>query len=85
MADNGTGIPGEALPYIFDRFYQADLSRPGGKHHGAGLGLAIVKEIVKAHGGKISVRSDPGLGSTFIIILPLSTPEAGTVVSKRKK
>ena len=85
VADNGTGIPGEALPYIFDRFYQADLSRPGGKHHGAGLGLAIVKEIVKAHGGKISVRSEPGLGSTFIITLPLSTPEAGTVVSKRKK
>jgi len=85
VADNGTGIPGDALPYIFDRFYQADLSRPGGKHHGAGLGLAIVNEIVKAHGGKISVRSESGLGSTFNIILPLSTPEAGTVVSKRKK
>ena len=85
VADNGTGIPGDALPYIFDRFYQVDLSRPGGKHHGAGLGLAIVKEIVGAHGGKISVRSEPGMGSTFTITLPLTTPEASTVVSKRKK
>jgi signal transduction histidine kinase len=85
VADNGTGISADILPYIFDRFYQADLSRPGGKHHGAGLGLAIVKEIIKAHGGKISVRSAPGTGSTFTIILPLTTPEATTVVSKRKK
>jgi signal transduction histidine kinase len=85
VADNGAGISGDVLPYIFDRFYQADLSRPGGKHHGAGLGLAIVKEIVGAHGGKISVRSEPGMGSTFIITLPLATPEAGTVASKRKK
>lgn len=85
VADNGTGISADALPHIFDRFYQADLSRPGGKHHGAGLGLAIVKEIIKAHGGKISVRSAPGTGSTFTILLPLTTPEATTVVSKRKK
>ena len=85
VADNGTGISADALPHIFDRFYQADLSRPGGKHHGAGLGLAIVKEIIRAHGGKISVRSDLGKGSTFTITLPLTTPEATTLVSKRKK
>ena len=85
VADNGTGIPAEALPKIFDRFYQADLSRSGGKHHGAGLGLAIVKEIIGAHGGKISVRSEPGAGSTFSITLPLTTPEASTVIPKRKK
>jgi len=85
VADTGSGIPAEALLHIFDRFYQVDLSRPGGKSHGSGLGLAIVNEIVRAHGGKISVHSEPGTGSTFTVTLPLTTPEASTVVSKRKK
>ncbi len=61
----------EALPHLFDRFYQADPSRAGGEKHGAGLGLAIVKEIVEAHGGKIGVRSQVGQGTTFVIHLPL--------------
>ena len=93
VIDTGAGISVEALPHIFDRFYQADPSRPGGRKHGAGLGLAIVKEIVGAHGGKISVRSEPGpalsgdegTGSAFTVTLPLTTPEASTIVSKRKK
>jgi signal transduction histidine kinase len=84
VTDTGAGISPEALPHIFDRFYQADPSRPGGRKHGSGLGLAIVKEIVGAHGGKISVRSEPGKGSTFTVSLPLTTPEASTIVSKRK-
>jgi len=82
VADTGAGISPEALQHIFDRFYQADPSRPGGRKHGSGLGLAIVKEIVGAHGGKISVRSEPGTGSTFTVSLPLTTPEASTIVSK---
>jgi len=85
VADGGTGISPETLPHIFDRFYQADPSRPGGRKHGAGLGLTIVKEIVEAHGGKISVRSEPGTGSTFTVNLPLTTSEASTMVSRRKK
>jgi two-component system OmpR family sensor kinase len=93
VMDTGNGIPPEALPHIFDRFYQADASRPGGKKHGAGLGLAIAREIVEAHGGKIGVRSKerPGLdgdgvyGSTFTVTLPLTIPVTSTVVSKRKK
>jgi signal transduction histidine kinase len=84
VADSGAGILPEALPHIFDRFYQADPSRPGGRKHGSGLGLAIVKEIVGAHGGKISVRSEQGMGSIFTVSLPLTTPEANTIVSKRK-
>jgi len=85
VTDTGTGIPAASLPYVFERFYQADPSRPGGGKHGAGLGLSIVKEIIAAHGGKISVRSEPSKGSTFTVTLPLTTPEASTVVSKRKK
>jgi len=83
VADTGAGISPEALPHIFDRFYQADPSRPGGRKHGSGLGLAIVKEIVGAHGGKISVRSEAGTGSTFTISLPLTTLEASQAASAR--
>lgn len=71
VADTGAGIPADALPHIFERFYQADPSRPGGVKHGAGLGLAIVQEIVAAHSGRITVRSQEGLGTTFIVHLPL--------------
>jgi signal transduction histidine kinase len=83
VTDTGAGISPEALARIFDRFYQADPSRPGGRTHGSGLGLAIVKEIIEAHGGKISVRSEPGKGSTFSVSLPLTTPEATVVDSNR--
>jgi len=71
ITDTGTGVPQEALPRLFDRFYQADSSRAGGDKHGAGLGLAIVQEIVQTHGGRISVRSEVGHGTTFVIHLPL--------------
>src|SRR6266498_3423105 len=72
ITDSGIGVPKEALPRLFDRFYQVDGSRAGGEGHGAGLGLAIVKEIVEAHNGKISVRSEVGHGTTFVIHLPLA-------------
>ena len=71
VSDTGKGIPAEAIPHIFDRFYQADSSRAGGEKHGAGLGLAIVQEIVAAHGGRISVRSAEGQGTAFVVHLPL--------------
>jgi two-component system, OmpR family, sensor histidine kinase ResE len=73
ITDTGSGVPKETLPYLFDRFYQVDASRAGGESHGADLGLAIVKEIVEAHGGRISVRSELGHGTTFVIHLPLAT------------
>jgi two-component system OmpR family sensor kinase len=85
VADTGAGISPEALPRIFERFYQADASRQGGHKHGAGLGLAIVHEIVRAHGGRISVRSMVGQGSEFVVQLPLVNPDASTVVRKNRK
>ena len=67
--DDGVGIAPEALPRIWDRFYQADSSRSGGEN-GVGLGLPMVRYIVTAHGGTVSVKSAPGQGSTFFFTLP---------------
>lgn len=67
IADNGTGIPAEHLPHIFDRFYKADQSR---SHGGSGLGLSIVKAIVERHGGTVSVRSTHGVETVFDVSLP---------------
>jgi signal transduction histidine kinase len=76
ITDTGVGVPKEALPRLFDRFYQVDPSRARGEtadmRRGAGLGLAIVQEIIQAHDGKISVRSEVGRGTTFVIHLPLA-------------
>jgi two-component system, OmpR family, sensor kinase len=71
VSDTGIGIPVPEQERIFDRFYRVDKSRSraGG---GTGLGLAITRSIVQAHGGSISVRSELGLGSTFIVHLPLA-------------
>jgi two-component system OmpR family sensor kinase len=84
VTDTGVGIAPQALPRIFERFYQADPSRSGGEKHGTGLGLAIVKEILAAHGGKITVRSIPDAGSTFSVSLPLTMPEASSLTRRNK-
>lgn len=71
VADTGEGMSPEHLPHIFDRFYRVK----GQKRKGSGLGLAIVKWITEAHGGTISVESEPGIGSTFIVRLPVNQPD----------
>ncbi|MFB6291471.1 MAG: ATP-binding protein [Candidatus Bipolaricaulia bacterium] len=71
VSDDGTGIPEEDLPYIFDRFYRVDKSRSRGTG-GTGLGLTIAKEIVESHGGEITAKSSKGKGSTFKFTLPLT-------------
>lgn len=67
VKDTGPGIPPEKLPYLFNRYYQAD---GGSKQAGLGLGLYISAEIIKRHGGEIGVASEPGKGSTFWFTLP---------------
>ena len=72
VEDTGSGIAEEELPYVFERFYRTDKSRSRATG-GVGLGLTIAKRLVEAHGGKISVRSEPGRGSTFTFTLPIKT------------
>ena len=71
VVDQGIGIAPDQLGRIFDRFYQVDGSSTR-RFGGTGLGLAIVKEIVNAHGGTISVTSQPGKGSTFSFTVPVA-------------
>jgi PAS domain S-box-containing protein len=68
VADTGVGIPKESLPHVFERFFRVPgVDRPGG----TGLGLAIVREVVEAHGGDVSVESEPGRGTKFHVTLPV--------------
>ncbi|MFC6158054.1 sensor histidine kinase [Kribbella jiaozuonensis] len=76
VTDNGTGIAEEHLPYVFDRFYRAEHSRSRSTG-GSGLGLAITKHLAEAHGGKITVTSRLGSGSTFTIWLPAAATLSG--------
>jgi signal transduction histidine kinase/CheY-like chemotaxis protein len=70
VSDTGRGIPADKLPYIFDEFYQVDLSLQR-RHQGAGLGLAISKRFVQAHGGSIWAESEEGNGTTITFSLPM--------------
>jgi two-component system sensor histidine kinase CiaH len=71
VTDDGAGISPGDQKHIFERFYRADAERTRSKG-GTGLGLAIGKWIAEAHGGRISVESQPGEGTTFRVRLPLS-------------
>ena len=70
VEDHGMGIPAEALPHIFDRFYRVDPARSADSES-AGLGLAIVKSICAAHGAEVEAQSVFGRGSCFRVRLPL--------------
>lgn len=69
VADNGPGLSSDQIEHLFERFYRADPSRTR-QRGGAGLGLAIVQAIVNAHGGQVTVASEPGQGTWFTVSLP---------------
>jgi len=81
VSDTGMGIPKEALPKIFERFYR--VHRPGKQTQGTGLGLAIVNKIVMMHGGRIDVESEVDKGTTFTVSLPLAAKSAPEVLPEK--
>jgi signal transduction histidine kinase len=82
VADSGTGIPADQLPFIFDRFRTGDTERS----RGTGLGLPLVRAVALAHGGDVTVRSAAGKGSEFEVALPMPAPSrpalAGTAADR---
>ncbi len=81
VADSGIGIPPEALPHVFERFFRVDKARSR-EMGGAGLGLSIVKSICTAHDGRVEVNSAPGQGSRFRVELPLAQSRNGSPTFK---
>ena len=67
VADKGPGLSAEDQLHVFERFYRVDTSRQRSSSDGSGLGLSIVDEVMKAHGGSVSVSSEPGKGATFTL------------------
>jgi signal transduction histidine kinase len=82
VADTGIGIVATELPYIFDRFYRGSRSSEA-RGSGSGLGLAIVRSIVDMHGGRISVESRLGKGTTFVVTLPADPRTVPAAVAER--
>jgi signal transduction histidine kinase len=80
VADTGVGIAPEELPHIFDRFWRADKVRSRSMG-GAGLGLSIAQWIVRRHHGSITVRSEPGKGSQFLVRLRAASAQSAQTVS----
>lgn len=72
VEDTGVGIPAVELPRLFERFHRVAGSQ-GRSFEGTGIGLSLIRELVSLHGGSIGVESEPGLGSTFIVRIPLGT------------
>src|SRR5208337_1782493 len=81
VSDTGMGIAEKNLPFIFDRFWQADGSSKR-KYQGVGIGLALVKELVEIQNGKVTVESQEGKGTTFTVRLPYEKSE---VMRKEQK
>ena len=83
VQDTGVGIPEEALPHLFQKFYRVRENEA--KAAGTGLGLSICKQIVQGHGGRIEVKSKIGVGTAFTVRLPRSGKTQPRVDSNKRK
>lgn len=81
VKDNGIGISPQDLPHVFEKFYQGG-DAPRGGSEGIGIGLAMTQEIVRLHGGSVSVESEPGRGAVFTLSFPLLDSSAGESAAK---
>jgi two-component system sensor histidine kinase KdpD len=81
VADRGPGLPAEALPLVFEKFYRAAAAPAGG----TGLGLAIVKGFVEAQGGNVQAGNRPGGGAVFTIRMPLGKPPQALPSEKQQE
>lgn len=72
VKDTGIGISDEELPKVFERFHRVENSE-GRSHEGTGIGLALTQELVKLHGGQMTLDSKLGVGSTFSVLIPFGT------------
>jgi signal transduction histidine kinase len=80
VEDQGIGIAKEALPKVFEKFYQVDAERTG-QIRGFGLGLFYAREFLRMHGGSIGIESEPGVGTRVVISIPSKSLEASPVAS----
>jgi CheY-like chemotaxis protein len=80
VQDQGSGVPPEMLPHVFEKFASSTRHGPTRPYPGLGLGLAICKQIVEAHGGKIWLESQAGKGCTARLSLPVSAPQHPDIV-----
>lgn len=78
VTDNGVGISPEDIPHIFNRFYKTKTKN----HDGVGIGLALTKQLVEMHDGEITVQSEPGKFTTFIVLIPLKTKKIVSEISQ---
>ena len=84
VTDTGMGISEQHLPFIFDRFWQADSSARR-KYQGTGIGLALVKELVEVQGGQVSAESRQGKGTTMLVRIPFLPTDQGAGVAPEEK
>lgn len=83
VSDTGVGVPADQLPLLFQRFHRAPRTAAR-SHEGTGIGLALVAELARLHGGSVAATSEPGVGSTFTVTIPMGTATGTAIAGQRE-